>query len=193
MPAVDLHLRRSNRLLDDNFVYIKRDANQTKLVDNHDALIEQYTNCFYRNEYSAIDLCDGNMVSGLRVLIKCYLCSCSAPYGSRTLNFNWSRLLSVATVAVIYNELYVISRSHCTTARHSELQFAQSHHPSAAEPIRPINAHHLRSATTESAAGPLGWTAAAGTRQQQQHPPAERVRRHWLIAGQATHCHAWRS
>lgn len=61
----DLHLRRSNRLLDDNFVYIKRDANQTKLVDNYDALIEQYTNCFYRNEYSAVDLCDGNMVSRL--------------------------------------------------------------------------------------------------------------------------------
>lgn len=59
----DLHLRRSNSLIDDNFVYILRDANQTKLVDDYDALINQYSSCFYRNENSAIDLCDGDVVS----------------------------------------------------------------------------------------------------------------------------------
>lgn len=59
----DLHLHRSNHLLDDNFVYIKRDENQTKLIDDYDRLADKYSNCFYRNENSAIDLCDGYVVS----------------------------------------------------------------------------------------------------------------------------------
>lgn len=59
----DLRLHRSNHLLDDNFVYIKRDENQTKLIDDYDRLADKYSNCFYRNENSAIDLCDGYVVS----------------------------------------------------------------------------------------------------------------------------------
>ena len=62
--GIDLHLQRSTKLLDDNFVFIKRDENQTQLIDDFDKLAERYSNCFYRNENSAIDLCDGNVVSG---------------------------------------------------------------------------------------------------------------------------------
>lgn len=61
--GIDLHLKRSNKLLDDNFVFIKRDENQSQLIDDFDKLAERYSNCFYRNENSAIDLCDGNVVS----------------------------------------------------------------------------------------------------------------------------------
>lgn len=66
--GIDLHLHRSNKLLDDNFVFIKRDDNQTQLIDDFDKLAEKYSNCFYRNENSAIDLCDGNVVSILMQL-----------------------------------------------------------------------------------------------------------------------------
>ncbi|XP_031616412.1 A disintegrin and metalloproteinase with thrombospondin motifs adt-1 isoform X2 [Contarinia nasturtii] len=59
--GIDLHLHRSTKLLDDNFVFIKRDENQTQLIDDFDKLAEKYSNCFYRNENSAIDLCDGNV------------------------------------------------------------------------------------------------------------------------------------
>lgn len=61
--GIDLQLHRSTKLLDDNFVFIKRDENQTQLIDDFDKLAEQYSDCFYRNENSAIDLCDGNVVS----------------------------------------------------------------------------------------------------------------------------------
>lgn len=63
--GIDLHLHRSTKLLDDNFVFIKRDENQTQLIDDFDKLAEKYSNCFYRNENSAIDLCDGNVVSSV--------------------------------------------------------------------------------------------------------------------------------
>lgn len=43
-------------------MFIRRDENQTELIDDFDKLTEQYANCFYRNENSAIDLCDGNVV-----------------------------------------------------------------------------------------------------------------------------------
>lgn len=63
LHSIDLHLHRSTKLLDDNFVFIKRDENQTQLIDDFDKLADKYSNCFYRNENSAIDLCDGNVVS----------------------------------------------------------------------------------------------------------------------------------
>lgn len=62
MHGIDLHLHRSNKLLDDNFVFIKRDKHQTQLIADFDKLADKYANCFYRNEHSAIDLCDGNVV-----------------------------------------------------------------------------------------------------------------------------------
>lgn len=68
--GIDLHLHRSSKLLDDNFVFIKRDANQTQLIDDFDKLAEKYSNCFYRNENSAIDLCDGNVVCILNHLYR---------------------------------------------------------------------------------------------------------------------------
>lgn len=70
--GIDLHLHRSNKLLDDNFVFIKRDENQTQLIDNFDKLAERYSNCFYRNENSAIDLCDGNVVSIIFCFFFCF-------------------------------------------------------------------------------------------------------------------------
>lgn len=63
--GIDLHLQRSTKLLDDNFVFIKRDENETQLIDDFDKLAERYSNCFYRNENSAVDLCDGNVVSSI--------------------------------------------------------------------------------------------------------------------------------
>lgn len=60
---INLKLHKSNKLIDENFVFIKRDENATTLVDNFDKLAERYLNCFYRNENSAMDLCDGNVVS----------------------------------------------------------------------------------------------------------------------------------
>lgn len=62
---IDLHLYRSNKLVDDNFVFIKRDENYTELVDDFHGLVNKYSNCFYRNENSAVDLCDGSMVRNL--------------------------------------------------------------------------------------------------------------------------------
>lgn len=69
LNSIDLHLHRSTKLLDDNFVFIKRDENQTQLIDDFDKLADKYSNCFYRNENSAIDLCDGNVVSSSRTNI----------------------------------------------------------------------------------------------------------------------------
>lgn len=60
--GIDLHLQRSNKLLDDHFVFIKRDENKTKIIDDYNQLAEQYSDCFYHNENSAIDVCDGTVV-----------------------------------------------------------------------------------------------------------------------------------
>lgn len=61
--SIHIKLHKSNRLLDDNFIYIKRDENTTILLDKFGKLAEKYSDCFYRNENSAIDLCDGYVVS----------------------------------------------------------------------------------------------------------------------------------
>lgn len=58
----NIKLHKSEKLFDDSFVFITRDENRTTLVNDFDKLAEKYSNCFYRNENSAIDLCDGNMV-----------------------------------------------------------------------------------------------------------------------------------
>lgn len=58
----NIKLHKSKRLFDDSFVFITRDENRTSVVNDFDKLAEKYSNCFYRNENSAIDLCDGNMV-----------------------------------------------------------------------------------------------------------------------------------
>lgn len=65
--SIDLHLHRATKILDDNFVFIKRDENHTKLIDDFDKLANKYSSCFYRNENSAIDLCDGNVVSSSKI------------------------------------------------------------------------------------------------------------------------------
>lgn len=64
----NIKLHKSEKLFDDSFVFITRDENRTTLVNDFDKLAEKYSNCFYRNENSAIDLCDGNMVRGAKIL-----------------------------------------------------------------------------------------------------------------------------
>lgn len=59
----NIKLHKSEKLIDDSFVFIARDENRTSLVHDFDKLAEKYSDCFYRNENSAIDLCDGNMVT----------------------------------------------------------------------------------------------------------------------------------
>lgn len=56
-------LRRSKRLIDESFVFIKRFANSSILLDDFHKLGRQLEPCFYRTEHSAIDLCDDSIVS----------------------------------------------------------------------------------------------------------------------------------
>lgn len=58
-------LRRSKRLIDDAFVFIKRFENSSILIDDFHKLGQQFAPCFYRSEHSAIDLCDETVVSKL--------------------------------------------------------------------------------------------------------------------------------
>lgn len=49
--------------MDNAFAFIMRDDESTKIIENSYKLAEQYANCFYQNDNSAFDLCDGNIVS----------------------------------------------------------------------------------------------------------------------------------
>jgi hypothetical protein len=61
---LQLHLKRSQNLIDKyNFALISRYDNYSKFVDSSFDLAEKYGNCFYRNENSAFDLCDHEIVS----------------------------------------------------------------------------------------------------------------------------------
>ncbi|CAO1420311.1 unnamed protein product [Diamesa serratosioi] len=53
-----LKLKRSENLIDDSFVFISRNDNNSNFVDSSFDVISKYSNCFYRNENSAFDLCD---------------------------------------------------------------------------------------------------------------------------------------
>lgn len=58
-----LVFQKSNKLIDDNFVYIKRDGNSSRLVEDYHKIASKYDGCFYRNINSALDICEGNIVS----------------------------------------------------------------------------------------------------------------------------------
>lgn len=60
---LDLVFEKSNKLVDDNFVYIERDGNSSRLVEDYHKLASKFDDCFYRNINSALDICDGNIVS----------------------------------------------------------------------------------------------------------------------------------
>lgn len=59
----ELKLLKSHQLLDESFVYIKRYENNSQFIGNSEKLANKFTECFYRNENSAFDVCDGNIVS----------------------------------------------------------------------------------------------------------------------------------
>lgn len=59
----ELKLLKSHQLLDEAFVYIKRFENNSQFIENSEKLANKFTECFYRNENSAFDVCDGNIVS----------------------------------------------------------------------------------------------------------------------------------
>lgn len=59
----ELKLLKSHQLLDEAFVYIKRYENNSQFIENSGKLADKFTDCFYRNENSAFDVCDGNIVS----------------------------------------------------------------------------------------------------------------------------------
>lgn len=58
-----LVFEKSNKLVDDNFVYIERDGNSSRLIENYHKLASKYDDCFYRNINSALEICEGNIVS----------------------------------------------------------------------------------------------------------------------------------
>lgn len=58
-----LKLKRSQSLIDDSFVFISRNQNQSEFVDESFDAVQHYSNCLYRSENSAFDLCDHEIVS----------------------------------------------------------------------------------------------------------------------------------
>jgi len=58
-----LKLFRSQSLIDSSFVFISRNQNQSQFVDESFDVARKYSDCFYRNENSAFDLCDHEIVS----------------------------------------------------------------------------------------------------------------------------------
>ncbi|XP_059225123.1 uncharacterized protein LOC106087759 [Stomoxys calcitrans] len=62
---VNLKLQQTPKLIDDAFVFIRRSANTSQLVENSHKLAERLEKCFYHNENSALDLCDDENVRGV--------------------------------------------------------------------------------------------------------------------------------
>ncbi|XP_075165715.1 ADAMTS metallopeptidase stall [Haematobia irritans] len=62
---VNLKLQQTAKLIDDAFVFIRRSANTSQLVENSHKLAERLEKCFYHNENSALDLCDNDNVRGV--------------------------------------------------------------------------------------------------------------------------------
>lgn len=60
---INLEFQKAKHLIDGGFVFIRRYENSSVLIKDFDKLAEKYADCFYRNENSALDVCDGNVVS----------------------------------------------------------------------------------------------------------------------------------
>ena len=58
-----LRLKRSQNLIDKSFVFISRNQNESEFVDDSFDVAQMYGDCLYRNENSAFDLCDHEIVS----------------------------------------------------------------------------------------------------------------------------------
>lgn len=59
---MDLRLHQTPKLIDDAFIFIRRFANTSQFIEDSHKLAERYQRCFYRNEISALDLCDNETV-----------------------------------------------------------------------------------------------------------------------------------
>ncbi|XP_065367757.1 A disintegrin and metalloproteinase with thrombospondin motifs 16 [Calliphora vicina] len=62
---VNLKLQQTPKLIDDSFVFIRRYANSSQLIENSHKLVTRLEKCFYHNENSALDLCDEENVRGV--------------------------------------------------------------------------------------------------------------------------------
>lgn len=64
---INLEFQQAKHLIDGGFVFIRRYENSSVLIKDFDKLADKYADCFYRNENSALDVCDGNIVSVGRI------------------------------------------------------------------------------------------------------------------------------
>ncbi|TMW42707.1 hypothetical protein DOY81_012213 [Sarcophaga bullata] len=62
---VNLKLQQTPKLIDDSFVFIRRYANSSQLIENSHNLVTRLEKCFYHSENSALDLCDEHNVRGV--------------------------------------------------------------------------------------------------------------------------------
>ncbi|XP_037887566.1 A disintegrin and metalloproteinase with thrombospondin motifs 16 isoform X1 [Glossina fuscipes] len=63
--TVNLRLRQTPQLIDDAFVFIRRYANSSQLIEDSHKLVAKLERCFYHNENSALDLCDDYNMRGI--------------------------------------------------------------------------------------------------------------------------------
>lgn len=60
---LQLKLKRSQNLIDKSFVFISRNSNQSNFVADSFDIAQKFSDCLYRSENSAFDLCDHEIVS----------------------------------------------------------------------------------------------------------------------------------
>lgn len=65
-----LKFKKSANLIDNEFAYINRYENSSVLLKDFDKLREKHGNCFYRNSFSAIDICEGSLVRIIFIFLK---------------------------------------------------------------------------------------------------------------------------
>ncbi|KAH8407513.1 hypothetical protein KR222_004682, partial [Zaprionus bogoriensis] len=62
---LQLQLQQAPQLIDDAFIFIRREANSTQLVEHAPQLLQRLERCFYRSPWAALDLCDAQRVRGV--------------------------------------------------------------------------------------------------------------------------------
>lgn len=58
----ELKLEQTPQLFDDNFIFIRRNANSSQFVEHSPQLLQRLERCFYRSPWAALDLCDAQSV-----------------------------------------------------------------------------------------------------------------------------------
>ncbi|KRF79996.1 uncharacterized protein Dvir_GJ22051, isoform E [Drosophila virilis] len=61
----ELKLEQTPQLFDDNFIFIRRNANSSQFVEHSPQLLQRLERCFYRSPWAALDLCDAQSVRGV--------------------------------------------------------------------------------------------------------------------------------